>query len=328
MPNFVTPNTNAGAYMGISEVNPRDNYIRRRPPTVRDFRAYNIGDRWVDKSAQQAYILVSKTNGNAIWIPMGGGGGGLNTINLVAPIAGNINFTDGGAINIVNGVGTISLAVKVDGVTISIVGDQLVANSSAILSNLKFAVNASTPPGTNPVVPDGTGTISLFGAAIPALGIPIRTDSLAANTYTIEVQVASAQAVSAIANAGVCSFNNTQFAVDVNGFVSSTTGTTAWLDSAGGALVNHVGYFATAAAVFTLPAGVVNGDEIEIVDTIGGGVVVTAQGGNFIQDSNTASSANGTATSTQKGDSMRLIFRLADLTWYNVPSASGTWLLA
>lgn len=109
--------------------------------------------------------------------------------------------------------------------------------------------------------------------------------------------------------------------------LESSAGVT-WLDTAGGALVNNTGYFVTAAAVVTLPAGVANGDVVEIVDTVGGGVVVTASGADIIQIQNVASSAGGTATSTQKGDSLRLIFRLADVTWYCVPGAGGTWILA
>lgn len=193
-----------------------------------------------------------------------------------------------------------------------------------------FGVDAFTAPGTNPVLPTAGGLVTFTGAQVAAGTVPtaIRTDSLAANTVRIEVQRSSAQAVSSVAQNGVCHFNSAQFTVDANGFVSSIAGTAPWLDSAGGALVNHTGYFATAAAAYTLPAGVANGDQVEIVDTVGGGVVVTAQGGNVIQIQNVASSANGTATSTLKGDSLRLTFRLADGIWYATPGAGGNWLLA
>jgi hypothetical protein len=110
--------------------------------------------------------------------------------------------------------------------------------------------------------------------------------------------------------------------------LESAASASTWVDSAGGALAIGTNYFATAAAAYTLPSGTANGDMIEIVDTVGGGVVVTAQGGDFIQISNVASSANGTATSTQKGDSLRLVFRLVDLTWYQAPGVAGIWVLA
>lgn len=191
-----------------------------------------------------------------------------------------------------------------------------------------FDVQANTAPGTDPVLPNASGVVQVNGTIIASHAIPLRTNSLAANAYNIEAQYSNAAAADLGTNAGMCSFNNTQFSVSATGFVSSLSGTAPWLDSAGGALVNHTGYFATAAAVYTLPAGVANGDMVEIVDTVGGGVVVTASGADIIQIQNVASSAGGTATSSQQGDSLRLSFRLADLTWYCCPGAGGIWVLA
>lgn len=110
--------------------------------------------------------------------------------------------------------------------------------------------------------------------------------------------------------------------------VTSSAVGVAWTNSAGGALVNKFGYFATVATVYTLPAGVTNGDTVEIVSLVGAGVVVTAQGGNIIRISNTTSTANGTATSSQAGDALRLIFSLTASAWICVPSAAGMWTLA
>lgn len=192
----------------------------------------------------------------------------------------------------------------------------------------KFTVQAFTAPGTNPVVPSAGGFITISGTVVAAHAIPIQTDSLAANALNVELQISSAQAVSTATANGLCHFNSADFTVDAAGFVSSISGTAPWLDSAGGALVNHTGYFATAAAVYTLPAGAVNGDSVEIADFAGGGVVVTAQGGDLIRISNTDSSVNGTATSTQIGDALRLIFRAAGQVWVCVPGAAGNWILA
>lgn len=276
----------------------------------------------------------------------------------------------------------------------------------------KFAVQASTAPGTNPVVPTAAGVVTVNGTIVAAHAIPIRTDSLAANTFNVEVQraaataatdatsqgmasfnsanftvdangfvtpiagagtiditpsigvhvtnsaylfgaslvvasgnpiqtngvaanqvniqvqAASAQAASAGANAGLASFNSADFTVDANGFVSSISGAAPWLDSAGGALVNHTGYFATAAAVYTLPAGLANGDEIDIADFVGGGVVLTAQGGDLIRIGNISSSVNGTATTTQLGDSGRFVYRLAPKVWVSIGGVEGNWTLA
>lgn len=110
--------------------------------------------------------------------------------------------------------------------------------------------------------------------------------------------------------------------------VTNTSAGGTWLDTAGGALAANTGYFVTAAAAVTLPLTPAQGTIVEIVDQVGGGVVVTAAGANIIQVQNVASSAGGTSTSTQKGDALRLVFRTADLTWYCAPGAGGNWILA
>ncbi len=84
-------------------------------------------------------------------------------------------------------------------------------------------VDASTGPGTDPVVPDGTGQITVTGGQVAATTIganAVRTNSLAANTYTIEVQRAAGAASSSVNNNGIASFNSGDFNVDANGYVS------------------------------------------------------------------------------------------------------------
>lgn len=86
-------------------------------------------------------------------------------------------------------------------------------------------VDASTPSGTNPVLATSGGLITVNGGQIAAGSTAnvIRTNSLAANTYTIEVQRSSAQASSTIGANGVSHFSSTDFAVDSNGFVTQNT---------------------------------------------------------------------------------------------------------
>lgn len=95
---------------------------------------------------------------------------------------------------------------------------------SAFISSV--AVDANTAPGTNPVVPTAGGQITVTGAQVAAGTTTnvIRTDSLAANTYTIQIQRSQAVASTTIGDNGVCHFNSAQFSVDANGFVS-TSGT-------------------------------------------------------------------------------------------------------
>jgi len=89
-----------------------------------------------------------------------------------------------------------------------------------------FTVNASTSPGTNPVVPNISGIVTVTGGQVAAGTTTnvIRTDSLAANTYTIEIQRSQAVATSTIGDNGVSHFSSAHFAVDSNGFVTLAGG--------------------------------------------------------------------------------------------------------
>ena len=95
-------------------------------------------------------------------------------------------------------------------------------------------VDASTPPGTNPVVPLA-GVITITGAQVAAGTVGanvIRTNSLAANTVTIEIQRSAAVAATDSTQNGVSHFNSAEFTVDANGFVSLAGGGLA-IDSIG-----------------------------------------------------------------------------------------------
>lgn len=91
----------------------------------------------------------------------------------------------------------------------------------------KVGVDANTAPGTNPVLADASGLITVTGGQVAAGTTTnvIRTDSLAANKYTIEVQRSQAVASSTIGDNGVSHFNSSDFTVDANGFVSLLTST-------------------------------------------------------------------------------------------------------
>ena len=100
------------------------------------------------------------------------------------------------------------------------------ANGFVTLSgtvDVAIRVDTSTAPGTNPVVP-AAGIITVTGGQVAAgtTANVIQTDSLAANTYTIQIQRSQAVATSTIGDNGVSHFNSADFIVDSNGFVSIT----------------------------------------------------------------------------------------------------------
>lgn len=91
---------------------------------------------------------------------------------------------------------------------------------------LGLVPDAHTPPGTSPVVPDGSGNIIVTGGQVAAGSTVnvIETQSLAANTLTIDIQRSQAVGVSTIGDNGVSHFNSAEFTVDANGFVSMIGG--------------------------------------------------------------------------------------------------------
>lgn len=100
---------------------------------------------------------------------------------------------------------------------------QLIGAGGAVDS---IGVDIATLTGTNPVLPDGTGLITVTGGQIPASGLAnvIRTDSKAVNQYTIEIQQTTTSAASDPTKNGVAHFDVTRFTMGGNGFVT-TSGT-------------------------------------------------------------------------------------------------------
>jgi hypothetical protein len=95
-------------------------------------------------------------------------------------------------------------------------------------------VDAATAPGTDPVVATAAGVITVTGNQVASgtTANVVRTHSTAANSYTIEVQRSTAEAVSTVGSNGVSHFDSSSFAVDANGFVTLLGGTQA-IDSIG-----------------------------------------------------------------------------------------------
>lgn len=87
-----------------------------------------------------------------------------------------------------------------------------------------FDVQASTPPGTDPVVPSGAGVITVNGAVVANHSVVLETRSRAANEYNLEIQTATTAAVTDATKSGVAHFDSASFSVDVNGFVTLAGG--------------------------------------------------------------------------------------------------------
>lgn len=201
----------------ITSSNPFVVVFQTRAPTIYDIQ-YPIQKIWLDTSVGNFWFLQNFTTASgqvfANWVPCTSAvtTESLHTDDgmdvLPNPATGEINlFGDGVYIKTTGNPGTNT--VNINGI------------AGAIVS--KFTVDAHTAPGTNPVVPDATGNVTITGGQVAAGVIPniIRTDSLAPNTYTVEIQRSQAVSSSTLGFNGVSHFNSADFTVDANGFVSA-----------------------------------------------------------------------------------------------------------
>lgn len=101
-----------------------------------------------------------------------------------------------------------------------------------------------------------------------------------------------------------------------------------WTDEAisFAAAVNN-GYYTTAALTATLPSTPSQGQVIEILAVNAAAVTIQAAAGQAIHFGSSASTVAGTATSTARGDSVKLIYRPTGNIWWAFTS-SGSWILA
>ncbi len=163
---------------------------------------------------------------------------------VAVPVANNLNVFGG------EGIDTSG-----SGATVTISGEDATAGANAGLANKgiasfdssmftvtagfvqllgggegidSIAVDASTAPGTNPVPPNVAGIVTITGAQVASGTVGanvIRSNSLAANSITMEIQRSAAVIAPTSADNGVSHFDSSSFSVDPTGFVAlSATG--------------------------------------------------------------------------------------------------------
>lgn len=182
-------------------------------PTSSDY-LYPIGQTWINTASMAYWGLVNVTGTVATWENLSSGvAAGILTLtgntggSVGADGARNVNVVGASGITITGSPSTHTLTVGLSG------------GSTAIDS---ISVDTFTSPGTNPVFPTSGGEIFVSGGQIPAGSTSnvIRTDSLDPSTYSIEIQRSKTEPASTIGSNGVSHFNNVDFSVDNNGFVS------------------------------------------------------------------------------------------------------------
>jgi hypothetical protein len=209
--------TTAG--QGENRFQPLPVLAKRDPVNGVDFNdpgggPWGIGQRWFNSinknywryQGQGIWVLDSSNPGTILEIAVP-----LGTSPIEADASGKITFT--------SNANTVAITGSTAG-NPNFINFDITGGSSAIE---KINVDASTAPGTNPVVPNA-GQITLTGGQVAAGTTTnvIRTDSLAANTYTIQVQRSQSASSSTVGDNGVSHYNSAQFTVDPNAFVSIT----------------------------------------------------------------------------------------------------------
>lgn len=114
------------------------------------------------------------------------------------------------------------------GVT-KIAADWRLITTGAVGAVDSFLVDANTPPGTNPVLADAAGQVTITGGQFANASYPsvMRINSLAVNAFTVQVQQAATSAATDATKNGVSHFNSTHFTMGADAFVSSQIATTA-----------------------------------------------------------------------------------------------------
>lgn len=286
------------------------NLVMTRNPTVNDVN-YAIGTFWQNTANESLWYLNSQTSTGAVlqsdWI---------NIESSLATLSDTADTPVSPSSGLTTPPNNIQL-INLDG-SITILSDPpnnriifgLAGGSTAIDS---IAVQASTPPGTNPVLPTGTGLVTMNGSVVAAGTNPIRTNSIAANTLAVQVQISQAIAATDVTKIGLSNFNSAHFTVDANGFVgllgggqavdsfAPDTGTNPVVPNASG-LVNVKGQTVPSTSGIRV-TGALNEIDIAMFSPFAGGFVFTTanSGGNVdVQVANTsntaASQANFVAT--------------------------------
>lgn len=139
--------------------------ISTRAPTATDTQ-YPLGQSWIDKDSDQAYILTSKSGGSANWALASPGSSDVDTLTgdsggALSPTAGNINILGGDGITVAGSGSTLTINRDAEGgypVTQYVVG----SSGEAGYTTVQSAVDAANAAGGGVVyIQPGTYSESL-----------------------------------------------------------------------------------------------------------------------------------------------------------------------
>jgi hypothetical protein len=203
-------------------------------------------------------------------------------------------------------LGTLTIGYSSPNITIDLTGGAIAIQ--------EITVDTTTGGGTNPVVPTG-GLITVTGGQYASGTFGTRVvdiNSSAASTLQVLVQQTSAVSATNSTKNGVAHFNNAEFTVDSNGFVSLKSGGFVWNDvtTATQTIAVQNGYVTDrgGGVTYTLPATAAFGDEFIITGKSGQWTL--SQNANqqiSIGSGSTTVGVAGSLASTNAGDSVSAV---------------------
>lgn len=336
-------------------------------------------------------------NGGAHTIQFQLTGGGSGTLTSLTPDTGTILTSATPTLSantIIQAAGTFAHFAQTNGISTSVMDWQFQfagSNPATALSNMfgiaQFDSNQFTVSnGYVQLIGGGTtGAVTILKGddgmnVVPTAGVitldgitvangtnakPVFFKKNATSTEELDVQVTttSSSGAKTITNAGLASFDSTEFSVDsATGFISSNAitislsggltgsssvnlGGTLTLNGGGGGsaftwvdtaisinpAVKGMGYFCTATLTITLPTDGTSaeGDTIAVYSDVSSASNITIQvntGQQLRIGSKICTITTGTAVNTQQGDCLFLVYRATPKTWMAI-NGTGGWTL-
>jgi len=104
---------NSLAYMGVEPISPPALVIHATSPTSSDWRNFNLGTIWLNRTNQSIWFLVSLAENIATWVQLSSSGGPAlqfdTNAGIVMPVAGIVNVLGGTNINTAGSGNTITV---------------------------------------------------------------------------------------------------------------------------------------------------------------------------------------------------------------------------
>lgn len=268
----------------------------------------------------------------------GSGGGGTGTVT-------SFSFTDANGFD-----GTVTNPTTTPNLTLTttVTDDQVMISNSGAISgdaDLTFVtaantlnVGASTTSSNGNIVVGGSstgiGTITGGGSQFNLVGGAVTLESSATNyvrivTDTVErLRVDDDGAWLLASDPGTATYSLKSNGAGVPPTWQADSAVNVWVDQGSSTTIAaNTNYFASAAVTLTLPAAPAQGNTIEIIVDTASTVVVQANTGQTIRIGQSVSSSAGSATSVDRGNGLKLVYRAATTSWIQQNAPQGTWNL-